>query len=168
MQNDVKKFSRFKEIDNPTVIANVQTNLAEEVNKVAEQFKQQNKQYLIKLKQRTKKFDDCFTQEGEEGVYSLGFDETQLNMLTESEDMVNQRVAEIKKIAKTVQELAEMTQELNMLVHEQGTIIDRIDYNIENASYDTEAAVEELQQASNYQKKARTKMFIIILMFQLF
>jgi len=100
MQNDVKKFSRFKEIDNPTVIANVQTNLAEEVNKVAEQFKQQNKQYLIKLKQRTKKFDDCFTQEGEEGVYSLGFDETQLNMLTESEDMVNQRVAEIKKIAK--------------------------------------------------------------------
>ena len=52
------------------------------------------------------KTDSKNFKDHEYDFYSLGFDETQLNMLTESEDMVNQRVAEIKKIAKTVQELS--------------------------------------------------------------
>ncbi|EDR25181.1 hypothetical protein EDI_333990 [Entamoeba dispar SAW760] len=80
-QNEVTKFNRFKEEESPTLIQNVQTNLAEEVSKVAEQFKNQNKS----------------TTEGEEGVYSFGFDEKQLNMLSESEEIVDQRVEEIKK-----------------------------------------------------------------------
>ncbi|BFU20766.1 syntaxin putative [Entamoeba histolytica] len=164
LQNEVIKFNRFKEEDNPTLIQNVQTNLAEEVNKVAEQFKSQNKSYLLKLKQRTKKFDDCFTTEGEEGVYSFGFDEKQLNMLSESEEMVDQRVAEIKKIAKTVQELAEMTQQLNMLIHEQGTIIDRIDYNIDHTEHQVSKAVEEIKQAETYQKATRVKIIVLILL----
>ncbi|KAL7719880.1 Syntaxin-16 [Entamoeba marina] len=100
MENNVIRFSRFKEIDSPEIIKNVQISLAEEVNKLTEEFKQNNKQYLIKLKQRTQKFDDCFSMGEDHNDYSFGFDEKQLTMLSESEDLVNQRVEEIKKITK--------------------------------------------------------------------
>ena len=163
IQNDVIRFNRFKEIENPTIIQNVQSGLVDDLQKVSEDFKNQNKNYLLKLKQRTSKFADCFTNEEDEGTYNFGFDDDQLNMLAESEDLVNQRVAEIKKISQTVQELAEMTRELNMLVHEQGTIIDRIDYNIETTEKHVEKAVEEIQQAEKYQKASRVKMVVLIL-----
>ncbi|ELP88191.1 syntaxin-16, putative [Entamoeba invadens IP1] len=164
MQNGVTQFARFKEIDNPTVIQNVQINLADDVNTVAEKFKRQNKDYLLKLKQRTKKFDDCFSNGEDEGVYSFGFDEKQVGMLTESEELVNSRVEEIKKIAKTVQELAEMTRELNSLVHEQGTIVDRIDYNIQHTEKHVAKAVQEIKQAEKYQKATRVKIIVLILL----
>ena len=164
LQNDVIRFARFKEIDNPTVIQNVQSALVEDLQKVSENFKTQNKNYLLKLKQRTSKFADCFTDENEfDGGYTFGFDDDQLNMLEESTDLVNQRVAEIKKITQTVAELAEMTSQLNMLVHEQGTIIDRIDYNVEHTEKQVEKAVEEIQIAERYQKASIVKVVVLVL-----
>ena len=49
LQKRIKIFGKFKETYNPTVIQNIQVDLVEQVNKLAETFKQNNKAYLISL-----------------------------------------------------------------------------------------------------------------------
>ena len=82
----------------------------------------------------------------------------------ETEQFVDQRVSEIKKIAKTVQDLAEITAQLHALVFEQGTIVDQIDYNVEHAEHNVQKAVEELAVAEKHQKALRVKIAVLILL----
>ena len=122
----------------------------------------------VELRQRSEKFNDIFSDSTNtnptSNPYSIGFDEQQTSVLTESEDLVNQRVEEIKKISQTVKELAEITRQLNEMVMEQGTIIDRIDYNLETTENHVEKAVEEIKTAEKYQKAMRVKIIVLILL----
>ena len=168
IQNDVIKFGKFKEIENPIIIQNIQKNLIEELKNVQNIFKEENKNYLIKLKKRTSKFNDCFTNEENNENYSIGFDENQLNLIEESSELLNHRVEEIKKIVNVVQELAEMSKELNFLVHEQGDLIERIEFNIDSVEMYTNETIREIERAEKYQKATRVKKIILILMILIF
>ena len=163
VQTEIIKFGRLKETENQQFVSNVQISLAEELSGLAEKFKKQNKSYLLKLKQRMMKFNDCFTTENEDGMYTIGFDDSQMNILTEAETNLKERMGEIKKITETVRELADMTTELNMIIYEQGSIIDRIDYNIDKTEVEVEFAVEEINKAEGYQKASQVKKIVLTL-----
>ena len=162
-QNEIIKFGKLKENENSQIVKNVQINLAEELANLTERFKTQNKNYLLKLKQRMMKFDDCFTVENDNDMYTIGFDDNQMTILTEAETNLKDRMSEIKKITQTVQELADMSRELNMLVFEQGMTIDRIDYNIDKVAEDVEEAIVEINKAEAYQKASKVKQIVITL-----
>jgi len=93
----------------------------------------------------------------------LGFNELEMQMLEESEDLVRQRDDEIVRIAKSIEELAQIFKELAVLVIDQGTILDRIDYNMENAVEHAKSGVEQLQKAETQQKKNLAIKCIILL-----
>merc|ERR1712094_108915 len=80
------------------------------------------------------------------------------------ESLVNERDEEITKIAKSIEELAQIFKELAVLVIDQGTILDRIDYNMEQVVEHAKAGVKQLQKAEEYQKSARPKWCIAILL----
>lgn len=69
-----------------------------------------------------------------------------------AEDIINERDAEIQKIATSITELATIFKELAVLVIDQGTILDRIDYNMEQVVEQTEKGVLELEKAEQTQK----------------
>ena len=162
--NEIIKFGKMKENENAQLVSNVQINLAEELNELTEKFKTQNKNYLIKLKQRMMKFEDCFTPENDDDIYTIGFDDSQMSIISEAETQLKDRMSEIKKITETVQELAEMSRELNYLIYDQGTIIDRIDYTIEHIEEDVSFGVEEIEKASvSFKKASRVKKIVSVL-----
>ena len=77
--------------------------------------------------------------------------------------MVDERDAEITRIAKSIEELAAIFKELAVLVIDQGTILDRIDYNMEAAVTHAKAGVSQLEQAETHQKNAMPFRCIVVL-----
>jgi len=153
-----------------TIIRNLQTAYAQQLTELTQTFRTAQRNYLTSIRKRDAKFRDSFTTTtGAEDDDVLeyedkGFTDDQMAHMQATERDVSIRDKQIRKIYSSIVELNEMTKDLAMLIVDQGTILDRIDYNIENASYETEAAVQELDKAATYQKKARTKLFILILL----
>ena len=56
-------------------------------------------------------------------------------------------------------------EELAVLVIDQGTILDRIDFNMEQVVEHVEEGIKQLEKAEEYQKSARPKWCIAILLF---
>jgi len=83
-----------------------------------------------------------------------GFNEFQMAMVDDTENLVNQRDEEITRIAKSIEELAQIFNELAVLVIDQGTILDRIDYNMETAVEHAKEGVVQLEKAEENQKNA--------------
>jgi len=77
--------------------------------------------------------------------------------------IIREREQGIKEIEKTVKEVNEIFVDLSNLVVEQGEMIDNIESNVESSVVDTSKGVEELSQASKYQKSTRSKMCILAL-----
>lgn len=73
------------------------------------------------------------------------------------------RMAEIVKVASSINELASLFKELNVLVIEQGTVLDRIDYNVENTVQYVNSGVVHLEKAEEYSKKGLTTKCIAVL-----
>lgn len=93
----------------------------------------------------------------------LGFNELEMEILEETEDLVMKRDEEIVRIAKSIEELAQIFKELAVLVIDQGTILDRIDYNMENAVEHAKEGVKQLHAAETSQKKNLAIKCIILL-----
>jgi len=81
--------------------------------------------------------------------------------------IIREREEGIKEIEKTVVEVNDIFRDLSALVAEQGSMIDSIESNIETSVVHTSKGVEELQKASTYQKKSRTKLCILLLIIAL-
>ena len=79
-----------------------------------------------------------------------------------NEAMIADREQAIGQLNRSVQEVADIFQDLALLVNEQGTHIDNIQTNIEQTATRTEAGVRELARASQYQRRAKTRICIII------
>lgn len=86
-----------------------------------------------------------------------------LHLLFSFSQIVDQRNAEIVKIAKSIEELAQIFRELAVLVIDQGTILDRIDYNMENAVQQTKEGMEHLTKAEEHQKNSLGPKCIVLL-----
>ena len=173
-------------IDNPetttdecVIIKNVQSGFASQLSELTKHFRQVQQAYLKRTREREKKTKDSFSRpevgdddddifgdagkDDYEDYEDKGFNEAQMAQLRSAENRVEQRGREIQKVYRSIIELNEMVKDLSLLIIDQGTLLDRIDYNIENAASSVERGVQELQQASNSQRAARSKLCIIIL-----
>jgi len=74
-----------------------------------------------------------------------------------NEQEISRRHEHILAIERDAHEILEMYKDMQSLVNEQQTSIDIIDNNIQDAKAKTASAHQELLQAEEYQKKARTK-----------
>jgi len=151
------------------VKANIQSALASKLQELSQTFRKNQKSYLQTLRSRSKKgktgsgfinFEEVDIEEFED----KGFSEQALKEAEGLEARVSQREKDIKLIAKSINDLAEVFKDLNVLVIDQGTILDRIDYNLEQTSVYVEEGTQALAQASELQKKYRTKLCIFLLL----
>ena len=158
------------------IIRNLQAAYAQQLSELTQAFRAAQRSYLTSIRKRDAKFRDSFSAAAGTGAGAddddeslldyedRGFTDAQMAHMQATERDVSLRDKQIRKIHRSIVELNEMTKDLAMLIVDQGTILDRIDYNIENASHETEAAVQELEVAANYQKKARAKLLVIVLL----
>lgn len=158
-----------------TVRKNMQMSIARKLQGLSMSFRGSQKQYLTRLQaQKAGSGDQTFdflaenNKKAGAGYYDevdgdTGFTNAQLQILEDTEDLVNQRDEEITKIAKSIEELAQIFKELAVLVIDQGTILDRIDYNMEHAVEHAKEGVKQLEKAEEHQKKNLAIKCIILL-----
>jgi t-SNARE complex subunit (syntaxin) len=79
------------------------------------------------------------------------------------ESMIIERESEIRNIEQSVGELNELFRDVAHMVHEQGAQLDIIEENVETTHDASVGAHTNLKQASNYQKSARSKACILLL-----
>ena len=95
----------------------------------------------------------------------VGFTQQQLQVVDDLEAVAQERDEEINKIAQSIEELSTIFKELAVLVIDQGTILDRIDFNMEQVAEHTRRGVVEIEKAEQYQKAARPRICIALLLF---
>lgn len=81
------------------------------------------------------------------------------------EMLINEREDDIRQIEQGISELNEIFRDLGTMVTEQGHMIESIEGNVQNTLTSTRDASRELVQANKYQKSARNRacMLLIIL-----
>lgn len=79
------------------------------------------------------------------------------------DSLIVEREAEIRNIEQGVSELNELFRDVAHIVSEQGEQLDTIAANVENVRGDTRGADVELRSAARYQKNARGKMCMLLL-----
>mmetsp|Transcript_3698 Transcript_3698/g.6130 ORF Transcript_3698/g.6130 Transcript_3698/m.6130 type:complete len:318 (+) Transcript_3698:107-1060(+) len=155
-----------------TVRRNMQVSMAKKIQGLSMSFRSTQKQYLMKLqgqKQGSGAQAFEFLNEPSKKPAALqadddvGFDNMQMQILEDTEDLVNQRDEEITRIAKSIEELAQIFKELAVLVIDQGTVLDRIDYNMEHAVEHAREGVKQLSKAEEHQKANLAIKCIIVL-----
>jgi len=143
---------------------NVQRNLATSLQKLSQQFRQTQKDYLDDIRKREKGgvWDDGpATSKG--GGADAGFTGEQLLELDSMEVNAGQRSEEICQIASSISELHTIFKELAVLVIDQGSVLDRIDYNIESVVVQSKEANKQLQKAEKSQKSNRAQKCMLAL-----
>lgn len=79
------------------------------------------------------------------------------------ESLIIERESEIRNIEQSVGELNELFRDVAHMVHEQGEQLDIIEENVEVTHDASQGAHKNLVQASRYQKSARGKACILLL-----
>jgi len=77
--------------------------------------------------------------------------------------LLEEREEQIRRLEGDILDINAIFKDLAVLVHEQGETIDTIEANVEQASSHVEAGRDQLTQASNYQRRARKKMCILVI-----
>ncbi|KAJ1460282.1 t-SNARE [Pelagophyceae sp. CCMP2097] len=149
-----------------TIRANIQRSMAMRIQALNAEFRQAQREYLRRLKAQKDGTDTTFDflSGGDKDDGGDGFNEQQLAAVVDIEALVSERDNEIRKIAESIQELSTIFKELAVLVIDQGTLLDRIDFNMEQVAEHTRKGVVEIEQAEQYQKAARPRICIAVLM----
>ena len=159
-----------------SIIKNVQRKLATELQKLSQEFRKMQKDYLQRLKQQEGRgpgasgVDDIFGWDaatgggGGQGLADPGFSQSQMQRLDRSEAMTIERDQEVTKILQSVNDLAGVMKDLSVLVIDQGTILDRIDYNCEQVEITVDEGRKQLVKAETHQKSTRMITCIYFLM----
>jgi syntaxin 16 len=146
-----------------------------ELNKLSQDFRRQQKDYLQKLKSQQDRGPgaagiDGFAQfsrgGGDDASSSFGGAGglMQVEMLNRAEAVSIERDREVMKILESVNDLAAVMKDLSTLIIDQGTILDRIDYNCEAVAAAVEQGREELVKAEKHQKNSAAIMCIYLLL----
>ena len=155
-----------------TIRANIQRSSAQKIQKLNQEFRRSQQEFLARLKKQKEGANDATFDflsgsgggGGNEKADDAGFNEQQLQAVADLEALVSERDEEIRKIAESIQELGTIFKELAVLVIDQGTILDRIDFNMEQVAEHTRKGVVEIEKAEQYQKQARPRICIILLL----
>jgi syntaxin 16 len=157
------------------VRVNAQRKLAMELNKLSQDFRKQQKDYLAKLKSQQDRGPgaaglDSYAQfsgaGAGAGASAGGGGESMLRMemLNRAETVSIERDREVMKILESVQDLGAVMKDLSALIIDQGTILDRIDYNCQEVAASVEQGRKELVQAEKSQKHSVAIVCIYILL----
>ncbi|KAG0283285.1 hypothetical protein BGZ96_012349 [Linnemannia gamsii] len=148
---------------------NVQMSLAQKVQDASTLFRQKQNTYMQRMRGVELRNKDIFSavqpinssisDDPEEG----GFTGAQQAFAEQSNATITQREQEINHISKSIFQLADIFKDLQTMVIDQGTLLDRIDFNVEQASVHLQDAVYELDEGEKYQKKARNRKIILLL-----
>lgn len=148
---------------------NVQMSLAQKVQDASTLFRQKQNTYMQRMRGVELRNKDIFStvqpinssisEDPEEG----GFTGAQKAFAEQSNATITQREQEINHISKSIFQLADIFKDLQTMVIDQGTLLDRIDFNVEQASVHLQDAVHELDEGEKYQKKARNRKIILLL-----
>lgn len=108
------------------------------------------------------------TDERDGGLLSQQQEQEQLRLANQDEvdfqeSLIIERESEIRNIEQSVGELNELFRDVAHMVHEQGAQLDIIEENVEVTHDASRGAHVNLKQASNYQKSARSKACILLL-----
>ncbi|KAG0367806.1 t-SNARE [Gamsiella multidivaricata] len=149
---------------------NVQTSLAQKVQDVSTTFRQKQNTYMQRMRGVELRNKDIFN--GVQPINSsisddpeeIGFTGAQLAFAEQSNTSITQREQEINHISRSIFQLADIFKDLQTMVIDQGTLLDRIDFNVEQAAVHLQDAVYELDEGEKYQKKARNRKIILLLM----
>jgi len=148
---------------------NLQSGMAKRLQTLSGKFRATQKEYMNRVQKQKAGTDggaayDLLSKDPRL-VESLdqGFNQQQIGLVSDMEELVNQRDEEINKIAKSVEELATIFKELSVLIIDQGTILDRIDYNMDQAVEHTKEGTEQLVKAETNQKNALPFRCIVVL-----
>ncbi|PHH55799.1 Syntaxin-12 [Ceratocystis fimbriata CBS 114723] len=152
-----------------------------EQNKVATQFQDalrdfQGLQRLALEKEKASVTAARAAVEGEGGE-SSGFTEQQQQLLQQQElvnlapqdevdfqeQLIIEREEEIQNIERGVSDINMLFRQVNQIVIEQGESLNTIADNVEQVRDDTRGAMTETAQAARYQKAARNKSCILLL-----
>lgn len=91
-------------------------------------------------------------------------EQAQLDMQIDiDESLIRDREERIRQIEGDILDINEIFRDLATMVYEQGEIVDSIEANVEHAHTNVEGANVQLSKASEYQKKARKKMCILLI-----
>lgn len=152
-----------------TVRQNSLRSMAKKLQGLSSSFRTSQKDYMSRVKDQKSggssggAFDFLSPKKVSTVDVDSGFSHSQLQILEDTEELVETRDQEINKIAKSIEELAQIFKELAVLVIDQGTILDRIDYNMEQVVENTQEGMVHLAKAEQYQKNARATKCIVLL-----
>lgn len=79
------------------------------------------------------------------------------------EMLINEREDDIRNIEQGINDINEIFRDLGTMVTEQGVMIESIEGNVQNTLTSTREASRELTQASNYQKGARKRACMLLM-----
>ncbi|KAF2013696.1 t-SNARE [Aaosphaeria arxii CBS 175.79] len=104
----------------------------------------------------------------ERGQFGQQQEQEQLRLASQDEvdfqeSLIIERESEIRNIEQSVGELNELFRDVAHMVHEQGEQLDIISENIETTHDATQGAHKNLVQANRYQKNARSKACILLI-----
>lgn len=104
----------------------------------------------------------------EHGGFGQQQEQEQLRLASQDEvdfqeSLIIEREAEIRTIEQSVGELNELFRDVAHMVHEQGEQLDIIEENVETTHEASQGAHKNLVQASRYQKSARSKACILLI-----
>lgn len=77
--------------------------------------------------------------------------------------LIEERESAIRQLESDILDINEIFKDLGMMIHEQGDVIDSIEANVETAEVHVQQANQQLSRASEYQRKSRKKICILIL-----
>jgi len=104
----------------------------------------------------------------EPNAFGLQKSQEQLRLASQDEvdfqdSLIVEREAEIRNIEQGVSELNELFRDVAHIVSEQGEQLDTIAANVDNTRTDTRGADLELRSAARYQRNARSKACMLLL-----
>ena len=166
---------------------NTKTALVMELNDLSKGFREQQQDYLQKLKalkqrkqnvltyksdsnQEIPPGDEDLTEEEKERIealeqkqYDPGFTDDQIQQLIQNERENIRRDKELREILTSIVELNELFKEFSTLVVEQGSLLDRIDHNIEHTLESVKKGNKELESSEKYQKCGMMAIVVVVL-----
>jgi len=80
-----------------------------------------------------------------------------------NESLITERENELKDIERSMIEINEIFRDLGTMVNDQQYLLDNIESNVIDISTNIDNANTQLRTATSYQKKARQKMYYLIL-----
>ncbi|XP_015757764.1 PREDICTED: syntaxin-12-like [Acropora digitifera] len=79
------------------------------------------------------------------------------------QNLIREREERLQQIEGDILDINEIFRDLANMVYDQGTLVDSIEANVDVTHGNLEGANVNLSKASSYQKKARTKMCILLI-----